>query len=158
MVVQNDFDIDLVLSQPLMAFIATICEEGPRSSPVWFLFEDEVVWLFGTESDSFVQRLRADPRCALSVVDFDLEAGLLLHTGIRGTCTLGEVRVDRLKRFVGKYLGSDEAVWNAWFVQRIVEPLEVMICLTPETIVAKDVSYFKTGPDFASGRNSIENP
>ena len=156
MIVQNDFDIEIVLRKPLMAFIATTCEEGPRSSPVWFLFEDDVVWLFGTERDSFVQRLRADPRCALSVVDFDLEAGLLLHAGIRGTCTLGRVSIDRLKRFVGKYLGTDEAAWNAWFVQHIVEPLDVMICLTPKTIVTKDVSYFKTGPDFVSGRRPLE--
>jgi general stress protein 26 len=150
MIVQNDFDIKIVLEKPLMAFIGTVCGEGPRSSPVWFLFEDDLIWLFGTEDDSFVQRLRADPRCALSVVDFDLEAGLLLHAGIRGACMLEEVQEDRLKRFVGKYLGSDEATWNEWFVEQIVEPLDVMIRLTPETIVAKDVSYFKTGPNFAS--------
>ncbi len=150
MIVQNDFEIKIVLEKPLMAFIGTVCDEGPRSSPVWFLFEDDLIWLFGTEDDSFVQRLRADPRCALSVVDFDLEAGLLLHAGIRGVCTLEEVQEDRLKRFVGKYLGADEATWNEWFVEQVVEPLDVMIRLTPETIVAKDVSYFKTGPDFAS--------
>ena len=33
----------------------------------------------------------------------------------------------RLECFVGKYLGDDKASWNVWFVQNIVDPLDVMI-------------------------------
>ena len=53
-------------------------------------------------------------------------------------------------RFVSKYLGNDKQNWNAWFVANVVDPLDVMIKITPQLIVAKNVSFFKTGPDLAS--------
>lgn len=31
-----------------------------------------------------------------------------------------------------------------------VDPLNVMIQIKPKTIVAKDISFFRTGPDLAS--------
>jgi hypothetical protein len=94
--------------------------------------------------------LQNDPRCALSIVDFNLDLGILLHVGIRGKATLQQVNPERLKRFVGKYLGSATENWNNWFVKNIVDPLNVMIEIDPKTVVAKDVSFFKSGPDLAS--------
>lgn len=146
----KDFDIEIVLSKPVMAHLATECAEGPRSSPLWFLYEDKKIWLFGTDKDSFVKRLQNDPRCALSIVEFNLELGILLHVGIRGRATLQKVAPERLQRFVGKYLGPAPQTWNHWFVENIVHPLNVMIEVDPKTVVAKDVSFFKTGPDLAS--------
>jgi hypothetical protein len=35
-------------------------------------------------------------------------------------------------------------------VRNIVEPLDLMIKVTPASIVANDYSYFKTGPDLAT--------
>jgi hypothetical protein len=32
------FDPQVLLQLPLMANLATICAEGPRNSPVWFLW------------------------------------------------------------------------------------------------------------------------
>ena len=146
---QEDFDIQQVLDKPLIAHLATICGEGPRSSPLWFLYEDQKIWLFGTEKDSFIKRLQNDPRAALSVVDFDLDSGILLHVGIRGMVYLHKVSPERLRSFVGKYLGYETEAWNKWFIKNIVAPLTVMVEVKPNTIVAKDVSFFKTGPDLA---------
>ncbi len=148
---RRDFNIQNVLSKPLMLYLATVCEEGPRSSPLWFLYEDEKIWLFGTDKDSFIKRLRNDPRCALSVVDFNLKSGILLHVGIRGMATLQQVNPERLRRFVGKYLGYDTDSWNKWFIKNVVDPVDMMVEVKPKTIVAKDVSSFKTGPDLATG-------
>lgn len=99
--------------------------------------------------DSFVRRLKQEPRCALGVVDFDLDKGVLRHVGIRGSSHLEVVDHDRLFRFVSKYLGKDRENWNEWFVNNIVEPLDVMVRITPKSMVAKDVSFFKTGPGLA---------
>lgn len=145
----EDFAVDLVLRKPLMAHLATTHDGAPRSSPVWFLYRDGFLWLFGTRRDSFVKRLKQEPRCALSIADFDLEPGVLLHVGIRGTARVTEVDAKRLDLFVSKYLGEDKSAWNTWFVKHVVDPIDQMVQVIPESTVAKNVSYFKTGPDFA---------
>lgn len=82
-------------------------------------------------------------------MDFDLDKGVLRHVGIRGTSQEGPIEHNRLYRFVSKYLGDDKEKWNEWFVKNIVDPLDVMVQLTPKSIVANDGSFFKTGPELA---------
>ena len=141
---QKDFDIETLLNKPLMAHLSTVDKGEPRDSPVWFIWEDSSLWLFGTVKDSFIKRLQQEPRCAVGIVDFDLQKGILKHVGIRGTAHIGEVDHERLRRFVSKYLGSHSHDWNQWFVANIVDPLNVMVQIVPKSIVAKDVSFFKT--------------
>lgn len=147
MFAQKDFEIDSVLRKPLMAHLSTVDRGAPRDSPVWFIWEEEAIWMFGTSEDSFVKRLRVEPRCAVGIVDFDLAGGVLRHVGIRGQATMAGVDKNRLLHFVAKYLGQHEKEWNPWFVANIVDPLDVMIKVTPTSVVAKDVSFFKTGPN-----------
>ncbi|MEM1283059.1 MAG: pyridoxamine 5'-phosphate oxidase family protein [Chlamydiota bacterium] len=146
---QKDFEFDLVLQKPLLAHLSTVEDGEPRDSPVWFLSEDDTIWIFGTGKDSFVRRLKEEPRCALGIVDFNLDKGVLRHVGIRGTSYLEAIDPNRLFRFVSKYLDDDKETWNKWFVKNIVDPLDVMVKITPKSMVAKDVSFFKTGPDLA---------
>lgn len=153
---QTDFDVDEVLRRPLMAYIATSSPDGPRDSPVWFLWEDKALWVIGTKVDSFVRRLEAEPRCAVSVVDFDVDQGVLRHVGIRGVAKIESIDQGRLGRLLSRYLGYDRTAWNAWFVRNVVDPLDVMIRIAPATVVAKELSYFKTGPNYAS--RSLEEP
>ncbi|GAB4229220.1 MAG: hypothetical protein Tsb0021_06930 [Chlamydiales bacterium] len=80
---------------------------------------------------------------------FNLDKGVLRHVGIRGISEFGSIDNDRLYRFVAKYLGDDKTKWNEWFVQNIIDSLDVMVKITPKSMVAKDVSFFKTGPDLA---------
>ncbi|MGA8164761.1 MAG: pyridoxamine 5'-phosphate oxidase family protein [Waddliaceae bacterium] len=147
---QKDFEIDSVLKKPLMAHLSTVEDGEPRDSPVWFIWENSFLWIFGITEDSFIMRLKKEPCCAVGTVDFDLEKGILRHVGIRGKAQLSNIDNDRLKRFVSKYLGNDKQKWNSWFVKNIVDPLDVMVQITPKTIVAKDVSFFKTGPNLAN--------
>jgi hypothetical protein len=58
-----DFDPAELLTKPLMAYLATDSPNGPRSSPVWFLWEEDAVWLIGNEEDSFPKK--ASGRSAL---------------------------------------------------------------------------------------------
>ncbi len=150
MFAQKDFDIDTVLDKPLIAHLSTVHQGEPRDSPVWFLWEGSYVWIFGTEDDSFIKRLQEKPLCAIGIVDFDVQKGVLKHVGIRGSVIIDKVDHKRLNRFVSKYLGSNSDAWNKWFVINIVDPLNVMVQITPNSIVAKDVSFFKTGPNLAS--------
>lgn len=56
----------------------------------------------------------------------------------------------RLYRLLYRYLGQDETTWNPWFVENVVEKLDLMIQITPQSVVAKDMSYFQSGPQLAS--------
>lgn len=141
-----DFAPQEVLAKPLMAHLATTSPEGPRDSPVWFLWEDEAIWLIGSNEDSFPARLRAEPRCALNVVDFDVGRGVLRHIGIRGRAEVLDLDHARLDRLLSRYLGADKTEWNAWFQETVVAPLDLMIRITPDSLIARDMSYFKTGP------------
>lgn len=145
--VQEDFDINIVLGKPLMAYLSSLKEYIPCSSPLWFLYDDSKLWLFGTEKDSFIQRLDKNPNCAVSVVDFDLKSGILRHVGLRGSATVIEVDQKKLDNFLYKYLGSNKANWNEWFVKNIVIPLNRMAVINPSSVVAKDVSFFKNKMD-----------
>lgn len=145
-----DFAPDEVFAKALMAHLATASPEGPRDSPVWFLWEDGAIWLIGSSDDSFPARLRAEPRCAINVVEFDAGRGILRHVGIRGTAEILPLDRARLERLLMRYLGSDKAEWNAWFQETIVAPLDLMIRIVPGSMIAKNMSYFRTGPHLAS--------
>lgn len=138
----HDFAVDEFLQKPLVAHLATASGDGPRESPVWFLWEAEALWLVGTTSDSFPKRLRAEPRCAVGIVEFDLSNGLLRHVGIRGVATIEPLDRPRLYRMLRRYLGEDQQAWNQSFRARVIDRLELMVRISPETIVARDQSYF----------------
>ena len=82
----NEFDLDEFLAQPLVAHLATASAQGPRESPLWFLWEEQCIWLTGTTRDSFPKRIANDCRAAIGFVDFALEAGVLRHVGMPRHC------------------------------------------------------------------------
>ncbi|HET9028765.1 MAG TPA: pyridoxamine 5'-phosphate oxidase family protein [Candidatus Aquilonibacter sp.] len=140
-VIEADFPFEEVLALPLFAHLATASEDGPRESPTWFLYEDDVLWLIGKTSDSFIKRIERDPRVAVGIVDFDHEQGKLRHVGIRGHAAVIPIEHSRLHRFLGRYLG--EPPWNSSFKSTVIDKLDRMVMVQPETIVARDQSYFK---------------
>lgn len=148
----QSFDPNDVLLRPLMANLSTVSEDGaPRNAPVWFLWEEGVMWLLGDEGASTVVRLSADPRCAVEVVDFDCRRGVLLHCGLRGSASIEPNDPVLFRRLLRKYLGPEEG-WNGWFIDNIAKiesPTGRMIRLVPESIFTNNVSYFRTGPELA---------
>ncbi|MGE4251121.1 MAG: pyridoxamine 5'-phosphate oxidase [Parvibaculaceae bacterium] len=152
-----DFDPQEILIKPLMAHLATGSPESPRDSPLWFLWEDGAVWLVGNSDDSFPARLLAEPRCAIGIVDFDIARGILRHVGIRGHADILAMDGARLLRLLERYLGPESAEWNTWFRTEIIQPLDLMIRITPASIVAREMSYFKTGPAIAKPVNPVSS-
>ena len=141
-----DFDVDEFLRQPLVAHLATSSYDGARESPVWFLWEDQAMWLVGNERDSFPKRLQVDGRCAIGVVEFDLRRGLLKHVGIRGIATVLPLDRFRLHRLLHRYLGENQATWNARFRSSVIDRLTLMVRIEPVSVVARDQSYFASTP------------
>ena len=146
------FDPNEILLLPLMANLATVSANGPRNAPVWFIWEDNRLWMPGTTSGSTVRRLEKNAQCAVEIVHYDNKAGILLHLGFRGNATIEASAPDRFKRLLSKYLGNKEAAWNQWFIDniaRIDDPDGRMISLSPQSTFTNNVSFFRTGPELA---------
>ena len=142
-------DVDEFLSRPLFAHLATASDDGPRESPVWFLWEEGALWILGSRrTDSFPARLERDPRCAIGIVDFDLTTGLVQHVGFRGRATIEKLDEEREKRLLARYLGPDEARWDTRFRESLGDADTVFVRFEPETAVARDVSYLPSRTSF----------
>ncbi|WP_395382542.1 hypothetical protein ACHMW4_21300 [Mesorhizobium sp. UC22_110] len=89
--------------------------------------------------------------CGGDRADFDNAAGVLLHCGLRGSATIEASSPARFRRLLLKYLGAQEH-WNEWFLDTVAkteDPTNRMIRLAPESIFTNNVSFFRTGPDYA---------
>lgn len=134
-----------VLSRPLFAHLATSSEDGPRESPVWFLWEEGALWIIGNyRTDSFPKRLERDARCAVGVVDFDAAEGLVRHVGFRGRATLRPHDAERMRRLLGRYLGEPES-WDERFLEVLGDEDYILVRFEPETAVVRDQSYQRKG-------------
>lgn len=96
---------------------------------------------------SFPKRFRTDERASVGIVDFDLESGFLQHLGIRGIARILPMEADRRKRLVSRYLG-DEDSWNPWFRESVVERQDMLVQFIPDSVVARDQSYFRRGDPY----------
>ena len=135
-------DLDEFLARPLFAHLATASPEGPRESPVWFLWEDDAVWIIGSRrDDSFPARVEAEPRCAVGIVDFDRASGRVHHVGIRGRAGVEPFDRGRGERLLRRYLGRDLTTWPARFRDTLDDAENVLVRVEPATVVARDVSY-----------------
>lgn len=130
-----------ILSRPLFAHLATSSEHGPRESPVWFLWEDEALWIIGNhQTDSFPGRIERDPRCAIGIVDFDVSTGLVEHVGFRGRARLEPHDEERMKRLLSRYMGEMEN-WDSRFIEILDDTDYIFVRFEPETVVVRDQSY-----------------
>ena len=146
----HPFDPEIVLARPLMVMLATLCPEGPRIAPMWFLWEEGALWLPSDARASSVLRLSGDPRVAAEIVEFDNAAGRLLHLGLRGRAEVFPMEPDRFRRLLAKYLGPDPAAWNPWFIESVAlveDPEGRFIRLVPDSVFTNNASFFRTGPE-----------
>lgn len=152
------------LARPLFAWLAQRSGDGPRLSPLWFLWEDDAVWhIAQLDGRSYPERVRAYPRTAVGVVDFDASTGSVEHVGIRGTATLVPYDEPRAGRLLETYLGADRATWPERF--RDLDPDAYrLIRVDPDTVVARDQSYpvssngtGRAGADGATGATSCRD-
>ncbi len=138
--------IDELLSRPLFAHLATASESVPRESPVWFLWENDALWIIGNyRTDSFPSRLEREPRCAVGIVDFNISTGLVRHVGFRGKALIQPHDQDRAKRLLSRYLGAQTEKWDARFVKVLGDADYIFVRFQPETAVVRDQSYMVSG-------------
>ncbi|KHF39253.1 pyridoxamine 5'-phosphate oxidase family protein [Halalkalibacter okhensis] len=136
---RRSFDLDTFLKKPLFAHLSTAVSDSPRDSPVWFQWENNEIWIIGTSSDTFPDRIKRNPKCAIGIIDFDYRKGLVLHAGFRGRGTVEPFNKAIANRLLSKYLGEDELKWDPRF--RDLDDRNVLIRFVPETVVVRDQSY-----------------
>ncbi|MDX3588819.1 pyridoxamine 5'-phosphate oxidase family protein [Streptomyces europaeiscabiei] len=138
----SSFDVDTFLQQPLTARIAT---SGPTVRPVWFLWEDGAFWVLTGPWARLFDRVKNDPRVALVVDECDLVTGRVQQVIARGQAELVPFDVPRGRRKLTRYLGADEALWDARFVRYLHDdPGERgtrWLRLTPASLTVQDLSY-----------------
>ena len=130
-----------VLGRPLFGHLATGSEQGPRESPVWFLWEAGILWIIGNcETDSFPKRIELEPRCAIGIINFEVSTGLVQHVGFRGLARLEAHNPERMKRLLSRYMGELES-WDPRFVKILDDTNYIFIRFEPETAVVREQSY-----------------
>jgi nitroimidazol reductase NimA-like FMN-containing flavoprotein (pyridoxamine 5'-phosphate oxidase superfamily) len=145
-----DVELDSFLERRLMAHLATTTGDAGRGSPVWFLWEDEAVWILAnTDRRTFPDRIERHPDCEVTLVDFDPTTGRLEHVGLRGRGTVEPLEPDRAERLLERYFRAEKSTWNR---ERFGDPREwdeemVFVRVDPETVVARDQSYAPPAPE-----------
>ncbi|TVP83269.1 MAG: pyridoxamine 5'-phosphate oxidase family protein [Alkalicoccus sp.] len=137
--VGGGIDLEEVLAKPLVAHLATVEKDCPRDSPVWFIWENEKLWIIGTAADSFPERIQRNPNCAVGIVDFHSSTGQFIHIGFRGRAAVKQFNHSLAEKLIARYLGSDPATRDPRFQN--LDDSNVLLCFTPETVVVRDQSY-----------------
>lgn len=138
---KRNFDLHTFLQKPLFAHLATLEGDIPKDSPVWFHWEDGCLWIIGTGADTFPKRINKNPKCAVGIIDFNVESGKVLHAGFRGTGSVEPFNKEMANRLLIRYLGPEEAEWDPRFRNLDKDDGNVLIRIVPETVVVRDQSY-----------------
>jgi len=130
------------LDRPLFCFLAQTTPDGqPRVSPLWYLWEDERLWIIAdTAEKSYTTRVEQRSETAIAVVDFDVRTGRVEHVGMRGTAEISPLEADRTDRLLRRYLGEDTEEWDPGFAD-LDDDRWAFIEFRPETVVARDQSF-----------------
>lgn len=136
-------ELEDFLALPLVARVAMNCPRGPTIRPIWFLYEDAAFWwLTGSSYSRLGEWLARDPRVALVVDTCDLSTGEVLGVTAVGRAEVGPLDVDRAKRKLAKYLGSDEELWDQRFREAFLDTTTRIVSLRPDhRLRLRDLSF-----------------
>jgi hypothetical protein len=138
----RSFDFAEFMGRRLFAHLATSTKCGPRDTPVWFLWDEGYVWIISVNSDdTFPEKIRQCPVCALGIIDFRPDTGLVQHVGIRGEGLLLPFCKGRVQRLLSKYLGPDISAWDERFQRAFRASQGILVRITPLSAVQRDQSF-----------------
>ena len=123
------------LTRPLFAHLATTSKTGPYTTPLWFSWEAGSIWLIGNlSSDPFPAHIAREPRCAISIMDFERQCGLVQHVELRGRAIVERWDQARALRLTRRYLGLRTAEWDPRLCARLEHVDNVLIRFAPEAV------------------------
>jgi nitroimidazol reductase NimA-like FMN-containing flavoprotein (pyridoxamine 5'-phosphate oxidase superfamily) len=126
-------EIDRFLAETVVPLrLACLDREGsPHVLSLWYLWQDDAIWL-ATRPDAWVvERLRADPRCG-----FEIAGDAPPYRGLRGKGR-AELVPERgeamLGALVDRYLGGRESRFARWLLERGRDEMAIRIVPTRTT-------------------------
>lgn len=140
-------EIDLFLSRPLIARIATTRPDGrPHVMPIWFVWDGECLYMETPPSFVKAKNLVANPACAVTI---DTTEG-----GLRFMAVVLEGKVELIydraavlamvTRIYSKYLGVEGA--QSPTPQRMINSEHLIIKLRPDKIITWDYTRDGVAP------------
>lgn len=136
-------DVDAFLGQPLVARVAVNSPAGPTVRPVWFLFDDGVLWWLTGIYSRVSEWLRQDARAQIVIDTCDLDTGVVLAVTLTGRAEPRPMDAAIATRKLTKYLGADRDRWPQRFRAVLHAPsTNWLIALTPDTAPRlRDLSF-----------------
>ncbi len=125
-------EVQEFLALPLVAKVAANDPNGPTVRPVWFLFEDGVLWWLTGSYSRLGEWLRADPRVQIVIDTCDLNTGEVRAVTLTGQAKIHPLDADLATRKLSKYLGPDSSQWPTRFRGTLDDPTTRLISLTPK--------------------------
>jgi PPOX class probable F420-dependent enzyme len=101
-------DIQERLDGELVAWMTTVNAAGqPQTSPVWFLFEDEVIVVYSLDGTPRTRNIRANPQVCLNLNSTPTGGEVVIIEG-RAEVVEDGLPASEDERYVGKYEGPME--------------------------------------------------
>jgi nitroimidazol reductase NimA-like FMN-containing flavoprotein (pyridoxamine 5'-phosphate oxidase superfamily) len=126
-------ELQLFLAEGVVPLrLACLDREGcPHVVSLWYIWQDEAIWLATRPNAWVVERLRADPRCG-----FEIAGDALPYRGIRGKGR-AELIPERgeavLGSLVDRYLGGRDGRFARWLLERSQDEMAIRIVPTRTT-------------------------
>ncbi len=140
--------IDFLLAQPILARLATVNRDQPHVVPMWFLWEDEALYMVTDVNFHKAHNLRRNPKCAVTIDDSlgGLRLWGIMMDGEAELITLPlEYAIDMKRQIFTKYLGV-EGIMAPTPTRQLTEASPVIIKLTPRRIVTWDDTHSAIAP------------
>ena len=126
------------LAPPRHAILATNRADGPpQLTPVWYIYEDEQIYVSAGAGAVKVQNLRRDPRITLCVDGGHPDARYVILQGSVTILEPGDPFQETMRwRIIRHYYDSEEEARR--YYESMRNFLSVLLVLTPDKIISQD--------------------
>ena len=134
------------LEQPYVGVLASLRQDGrPYTVPVWWLHEDGVFWLTGTQGRVWCKQLKNDPRCSLCIETSEPSARHIEVDGVAQARELPDFDIWPISaRLARKYIGANSPFGSAEkFVENMKTEPRLLFRLEPEVWRAIDLTVYR---------------
>lgn len=132
-------EIEEFLGAPRFAIVGTNRANGPpQLTPVWYLYQDERVYISMFVKSAKYRNLRRDPRIGVCIAGENPDARAVMIYGTVEFSLDGESWVDEIVwKLVRRYYDSDEEA-QTYMDSSAVEGEGALAVVTPERVIAQD--------------------
>ena len=135
----NQAQIEEFLGAPRFAIVGTNRVNGPpQLTPVWYLYQDERVYISMLVKSAKYRNLSRDPRIGVCIAGDNPDARAVMIYGTVEFGIVGTIWVDEIVwKLVRRYYDSDEEA-RTFIDSSAVEGEGALAVVTPDRIIAQD--------------------